>query len=114
MVLSFEPGERVPLLLLGARDELKGQTPIGFVVLKAGVDRPEAEIAAELVSLMRERIGPVAAFKDARVVQRLPKTRSGKILRASIRRIADGEAGSVPATIEDPTALDEIARVLQP
>jgi propionyl-CoA synthetase len=100
--------------VIGARDELKGQTPIGFVVLKAGVDRPEAEIAAELVSLMRERIGPVAAFKDARVVQRLPKTRSGKILRASIRRIADGEPGSVPATIEDPTALDEIARVLGP
>ena len=68
--------------VVGARDELKGQTPIGLVVLKAGVNRPEAEIAAELVALVRERIGPVAAFKDARVVPRLPKTRSGKILRA--------------------------------
>ena len=68
--------------VVGAKDELKGQTPIGLVVLKAGVNRPEAEIAAELVALVRERIGPVAAFKDARVVPRLPKTRSGKILRA--------------------------------
>ncbi len=97
--------------MIGAKDELKGQTPIGFVVLKAGVDRAESEIAAELVALMRERIGPVAAFKDARVVQRLPKTRSGKILRASIRKIADGEAAPVPPTIEDPAALEEIARV---
>jgi propionyl-CoA synthetase len=99
--------------VIGAKDELKGQTPLGFVVLKAGVDRPEAEIAAELVRLMRDRIGPVAAFKDARVVERLPKTRSGKILRASIRRIADGETAPVPPTIEDPTALDEIARALR-
>ena len=71
--------------VVGAKDELKGQTPIGLVVLKAGVNRPEAEIEAELVALVRERIGPVAAFKDARVVPRLPKTRSGKILRATIR-----------------------------
>jgi propionyl-CoA synthetase len=99
--------------VIGAKDELKGQTPIGFVVLKAGVDRPDSAIAAELVALMRERIGPVAAFKDARVVQRLPKTRSGKILRASIRKIADGEPGSVPPTIEDPAALEEIARALR-
>ncbi len=77
--------------VIGARDELKGQAPLGLVVLKAGVNRPEAEIAAELVALVRERIGPVAAFKEARVVPRLPKTRSGKILRATIRRIADGE-----------------------
>jgi propionyl-CoA synthetase len=94
--------------VIGAKDELKGQTPMGFVVLKAGVNRPEAEVAAELVALVRERIGPVAAFKDARVVARLPKTRSGKILRASIRKIADGEAAAVPPTIEDPTALDEL------
>ena len=98
--------------VVGARDELKGQTPIGLVVLKAGVNRPEAEIAAELVALVRERIGPVAAFKDARVVPRLPKTRSGKILRGSIRRIADGETAPVPPTIEDPAALDEVARAL--
>jgi propionyl-CoA synthetase len=98
--------------VIGAKDELKGQTPMGFVVLKAGVNRPEAEVAAELVALVRERIGPVAAFKDARVVARLPKTRSGKILRASIRKIADGEDAAVPPTIEDPTALDELRVVL--
>jgi propionyl-CoA synthetase len=98
--------------VIGAKDELKGQTPIGLVVLKSGVDRPEAEVAAELVALVRERIGPVAAFKDARVVARLPKTRSGKILRASIRKIADGEDAPVPPTIEDPAALDELRVVL--
>ena len=94
--------------VIGARDELKGQAPMGFVVLKAGVNRPEADVAAELIALVRERIGPVAAFKDARVVARLPKTRSGKILRGSIRRIADGEDAPVPPTIEDPAALDEL------
>ncbi|HET6606418.1 MAG TPA: AMP-binding protein [Rhodopila sp.] len=98
--------------VIGAKDELKGQTPIGLVVLKAGVNRAEAEIAVELVALMRDRIGPVAAFKDARVVPRLPKTRSGKILRATIRKIADGEDATVPATIEDPAALDEVRAVL--
>ena len=98
--------------VVGAHDELKGQTPLGLVVLKAGVDRDHATICAELVSLVRERIGPVAAFRDARVVQRLPKTRSGKILRATIRKIADGEAYTVPPTIEDPAVLDEIGRVL--
>jgi propionyl-CoA synthetase len=98
--------------VIGARDELKGQTPIGLVVLKAGVDRPEQEVAAELVALVRERIGPVAAFKDARVVARLPKTRSGKILRGSIRKIADGETVAIPPTIEDPAVLEEIRTVL--
>ena len=100
--------------VIGAKDELKGQTPIGFVVLKAGVNRPEAELAAELVALVRDRIGPVAAFKDARVVARLPKTRSGKILRASIRKIADKEDAPVPPTIEDPAALDELRSILNP
>jgi propionyl-CoA synthetase len=94
--------------VIGAKDELKGQTPMGFVVLKSGVNRPEAEVAAELVALVRDRIGPVAAFKDARVVTRLPKTRSGKILRASIRKIADGETAPVPPTIEDPQALEDL------
>ena len=98
--------------VIGARDELKGQTPIGFVVLKSGVDRSESDVAAELVALVRERIGPVAAFKDARVVPRLPKTRSGKILRASIRKIVDGEDAPAPPTIEDPTALDELRALL--
>jgi propionyl-CoA synthetase len=99
--------------VVGVKDELKGQAPIGLVVLKAGVNRPEPEIARELVSLVRERIGPVASFKDARVVTRLPKTRSGKILRATIRKIADGEAVAVPPTIEDPAALEEIGKVLR-
>ena len=98
--------------VFGAKDALKGQTPIGLVVLKNGVNRPHAEIEAELVALIRERIGPVASFRDARVVLRLPKTRSGKILRASIRKIADGETAPVPPTIEDPAALEEIAAVL--
>ena len=98
--------------VIGARDELEGETPIGLVVLKAGVDRPEQQVAAELVALVRERIGPVAAFKDARVVARLPKTRSGKILRGSIRKIADGETVAVPPTIEDPAVLEEIRTVL--
>jgi propionyl-CoA synthetase len=99
--------------VIGAADVLKGQAPLGLVVLKAGVARPEAEIAAELVALVRERIGPVAAFKDARIVPRLPKTRSGKILRGTIRRLADGETPAVPPTIEDPAALDEVGRVLR-
>jgi propionyl-CoA synthetase len=98
--------------VIGAKDELKGQTPIGLVVLKSGVNRPPEEIERELVALVRERIGPVASFRDARVVPRLPKTRSGKILRASIRKIADGEAAAVPPTIEDPAALEELAAVL--
>ncbi|MCX8134806.1 MAG: propionyl-CoA synthetase [Roseococcus sp.] len=98
--------------VVGAADALKGQVPVGLVVLKAGVDREEAELARELVALVRERIGPVAAFKEARVVPRLPKTRSGKILRATLRRIADGQPYSVPPTIDDPAILEEIAALL--
>ncbi|MBV9783046.1 MAG: propionyl-CoA synthetase, partial [Acidisphaera sp.] len=98
--------------VVGVRDTLKGQLPLGLAVLKAGVGRPPEAIVAELVALVRERIGPVAAFKDARIVARLPKTRSGKILRASIRRIADGEPAAPPPTIDDPACLDEIAQVL--
>jgi propionyl-CoA synthetase len=98
--------------VVGAKDELKGQIPLGLVVLKAGVTRPNPEVIKELIALVRERIGPVAAFKDAQVVARLPKTRSGKILRASIRRIADGEAVVAPATIDDPAILEEIGAVL--
>jgi propionyl-CoA synthetase len=99
--------------VVGVADALKGQAPLGLVVLKAGVNRNETEIAAELVSLVRERIGPVAAFRDARVVLRLPKTRSGKILRAAIRRIADGIDAPVPPTIDDPAVLEEIRAVLE-
>jgi propionyl-CoA synthetase len=99
--------------VIGIKDDLKGQTPMGLVVLKAGVNRPGAEITGELVKLVRDRIGPVAAFKDARIVPRLPKTRSGKILRASIRKLADGESVIAPPTIEDPAVLEEIGAVLR-
>ena len=98
--------------VVGAADALKGQVPLGLVVLKAGAGRDPAEVARELVALVRDRIGPVAAFRDARVVPRLPKTRSGKILRASIRRLADGEQVAAPATIDDPAILDEIRAAL--
>jgi propionyl-CoA synthetase len=99
--------------VVGVKDSLKGQAPIGLVVLKAGVNRAESDIAKELVAMVRDRIGPVAAFKMARVVPRLPKTRSGKILRGTIRKIADGETYAVPPTIDDPVILDEIGDVLK-
>ncbi|MAZ01800.1 MAG: propionyl-CoA synthetase [Sneathiella sp.] len=98
--------------VMGVQDQLKGQIPVGFVVLNAGVNRPEEEIQKELVALVREKIGPVAAFKIALVVKRLPKTRSGKILRAVMRKIADGEPYNAPATIDDPAILTEITEVL--
>ena len=98
--------------VVGAADALKGQVPLGLVVLKAGAQRDPAEVERELVALVRERIGPVAAFKTAHVVARLPKTRSGKILRASLRRLADGEDPRPPPTIDDPATLDEVARVM--
>ncbi len=100
--------------VVGAADALKGQTPLGLVVLKAGVNRPPEAIAQELVALVRDRIGPVAAFKDARIVTRLPKTRSGKILRGAIRKLADGVDAPPPPTIDDPAILDEIRAVLKP
>ncbi len=100
--------------VVGAADALRGQVPLGLVVLKAGVEREAAALAAELVALMRERIGPVAAFRRVHVVARLPKTRSGKILRATIRGIADGGTPAVPPTIEDAAVLDAIAHVLRP
>jgi propionyl-CoA synthetase len=99
--------------VIGVADELKGQLPVGFLVLKAGVDRIHDEIVAEVVQLVRERIGPVASFKTAVVVERLPKTRSGKILRGTMRRIADGEEYSTPATIDDPATLDEMTDALR-
>jgi propionyl-CoA synthetase len=99
--------------VIGVADELKGQLPVGFLVLKAGVDRDESEIASEVVQLVRERIGPIASFKTAVVVARLPKTRSGKIVRGTMRRIADGEDYTTPATIDDPATLDEIGEALR-
>ncbi len=98
--------------VVGVDDALKGEVPVGFVVLKAGVARDEAELCAELVRLVRERIGPVACFKTAASVAKLPKTRSGKILRGTMRKIADGATWTLPPTIEDPAALEEMARVL--
>ncbi len=94
--------------VIGAADALKGQLPLGLVVLKAGVNRSDDEIVPELVKLVRDRIGPVAAFKQAVIVKRLPKTRSGKVLRGTMRQIADGETYKAPATIDDPAILDEI------
>ena len=99
--------------VIGVADGLKGQLPIGFLVLKAGVGRDHDEITAEVVRLVRERIGPVAAFKTAVVVERLPKTRSGKILRGTMRRIADGDEYTKPATIDDPATLDEMGEALR-
>ena len=99
--------------MLGVKDEIKGEQPCGFVVLKSGVNRPHAEIEREIVALVRDKIGPVAAFKLALVVQRLPKTRSGKILRGTIKKIADGDQWAMPATIEDPKVLDEIGDALK-
>ncbi|MGH9888523.1 MAG: AMP-binding enzyme, partial [bacterium] len=98
--------------VIGVHDELKGQVPIGFAVLEKGVSRSESEIVAELVKLVRDRIGPVASFKSAVVVERLPKTRSGKVLRGTMRKIADAEPWKLPATIDDPATLAEIEQAL--
>jgi propionyl-CoA synthetase len=98
--------------VIGIADAMKGQVPVGFLVINKGVTRPTSEIEKEAVALVREKIGPVAAFKTALVVERLPKTRSGKILRGTMRKIADGEAWTPPATIDDPAILTEIGGVL--
>jgi propionyl-CoA synthetase len=99
--------------VVGVADDLKGEVPVGFVVLKAGVERREADLVAELVNRVRDGIGPVASFKAAAVVKRLPKTRSGKILRGTVKRIADGVEYTVPATIDDPVILEEIGEALR-
>ncbi len=98
--------------VIGAADQLKGELPLGLVVLKAGVDRDPMVIQKELVSKVRDEIGPVAAFKTVAIVQRLPKTRSGKILRGTMKNIADGKDYKVPATIDDPKILEEIEAAL--
>jgi propionyl-CoA synthetase len=100
--------------VIGVADELKGQLPMGFLCLNKGCNRPDTEIVAEVVKLVRNQIGPVAAFKLAVVVDRLPKTRSGKILRGIMARIADGQPFKMPATIDDPAILDEIRTAIQP
>ncbi len=99
--------------VMGVNDEIKGEVPVGLVVVKAGVSRPQADLCRELVELVREKIGPVAAFKTVGVVKRLPKTRSGKILRGTMKKIADGGEPGVPATIDDPAVLGEISESLK-
>ena len=99
--------------VIGAADELKGQMPLGFLCLNSGVTRPAEEIISECVKLVRDKIGPVAAFKTAIVIDRLPKTRSGKVLRGIMSKIADGENWKMPATIDDPAILDEITSALR-
>src|SRR4029453_12101589 len=98
--------------VVAAPDELKGEVPVGLVVLKAGVARPAGDIAGESVLAVRDTIGPVASFKSAAVVRRLPKTRSGKILRGTMKKIAEGATFATPATIDDPAILDEIRAAL--
>jgi propionyl-CoA synthetase len=110
-VLSDHP-DVAECAVLGVEDSLKGQVPVGFLVLKAGVEKSHEEIIKEVVQMVRDRIGPVAAFKKATVVKRLPKTRSGKILRGTIQKIADNKEYKVPATIDDPTILGEMETAL--
>jgi propionyl-CoA synthetase len=99
--------------VIGAADPMKGQLPVGFLVLKAGAECSPEEVVADVIQMVRAQVGPVAVFKKAVVVNRLPKTRSGKVLRATMRKIADSEEYKVPATIEDPQALGEVASALQ-
>jgi len=98
--------------VIGVEDKLKGELPLGMVVLKAGVDKDQNEIRSECIAMVRDKIGPVAAFKLVIVVDRLPKTRSGKILRGTMKKIADGQEYKVPATIDDPAILSEISDAL--
>jgi propionyl-CoA synthetase len=111
-VLSSHP-DVAECAVMGVTDEIKGEVPVGFVVTKAGVARTDADLCRELVELVRERIGPVAAFKTVAVVKRLPKTRSGKILRGTMKKMADGVEYGVPATIDDPAILGEIGDSLR-
>ena len=111
-VLSSHP-DVAECAVVGVADEFKGQVPLGFAVLKAGVDRDPAEISEELVARVRDRIGPVASFKNAWIVPALPKTRSGKILRSTIRKMADGDRWSIPPTIEDVRPLEQIGDRLE-
>ncbi len=99
--------------VIGASDPMKGQLPVGFLVLKAGAARSPEEVVADVIQMVRAQVGPVAVFKKAVVVKRLPKTRSGKVLRATMRKIADSEEYKVPATIEDPQVLSEVESALQ-
>ena len=99
--------------VIGVADQLKGQLPLGFICLKVGVTKSDAQVIKEVVQLVREQIGPVAAFKSCTVVKRLPKTRSGKILRGTMQKIADNQDYKMPATIDDPEILVEIGESLE-
>jgi propionyl-CoA synthetase len=99
--------------VIGMKDELRGEIPCGFVVLKPEVERPWIEIEREIVQLVRDRIGPVASFRTVINVQRLPKTRSGKVLRSTMKRIADRETWTMPATIDDPQIFEDIEAALK-
>jgi len=99
--------------VIGIKDQLKGQLPIGLIALKAGVTKDNETISKECVQLVRDKVGPVAAFKTVIVVKRLPKTRSGKVLRGTMRKIADKEDYKMPATIDDPDILIEITKNLK-
>jgi propionyl-CoA synthetase len=99
--------------VIGAGDSIKGQLPVGFAVLKAGAKKPPEEISKELAKLIRDEIGPIACYKETAIVARLPKTRSGKILRGTMRKIADGEEFKVPSTIDDPAILGEMEEALK-
>ena len=111
-VLASDP-DVAECAVIGMKDELKGEQPCGFVVLKSGVTRSPIDIEKDLVKLVRDKIGPVAAFKIAITVARLPKTRSGKILRGTMKKIADGDSWTMPATIDDPAIMEEIMAALQ-
>ena len=111
-VLSAHP-DVAECAVIGVKDALKGEVPCGFVVLKAGVERPPVDVEQEIVALVREKIGPVASFRIAIAVTRLPKTRSGKILRGTMKKIADGDLWTQPATVDDPLVLEDIRRALE-
>ena len=111
-VISSHP-DVAECAVTGVADPVKGEVPLGFVVLKSGVCRDSRQIEKDLIAMVREKIGPIASFKRAVVVPRLPKTRSGKILRRTLKSIADGEEYRVPSTIEDPSVLEEITKVLK-
>jgi propionyl-CoA synthetase len=99
--------------VIGVSDSIKGQVPLGLLVLNSGVTQDPQAIVARVIEQMRDRIGPVAAFRQCAIVLRLPKTRSGKILRGTMRSIADGEHWNMPATVDDPEIFDEIAVTLK-
>jgi propionyl-CoA synthetase len=111
-VLAFHP-DVAECAVVGIADNLKGQIPIGFVVLKSGVNKKPEEVEAECVKLVRDKIGAVAALRHVMAVARLPKTRSGKILRGTVRSIADGADWKMPATIDDPKILDELTEAMK-